>query len=313
MHATHQRTLKNQVETRGVGLHSGAQVRLRLRPAAAGTGIRFVRTDLSAPVELPATVANIVDTRFATTLGTRVGGEMVKVGTVEHLLSAMAGLGVDNAYVDVDGPEVPVLDGSAAPLVFMIKGAGIRIQKAYKRFLVVRRPIEVREGEGFARIAPSRSFKVSCSIDFEHPLIGRQSLDFEFSDRAYHREISKARTFGFLNEIEALKAAGLARGGSLDNAIVVDRFSILNSGGLRFPDEFVRHKVLDSIGDLALLGMPVIGHLKTHRPGHALNHRLTETLLASPSAFEILEVREEAELGRLGLRLPTLAFGADAL
>jgi UDP-3-O-[3-hydroxymyristoyl] N-acetylglucosamine deacetylase len=308
MPSLNQRTLKRRVETSGVGLHSGAQVTVAIGPAPAGTGIVFVRTDTPLRVEIPARVENVVDTRYATTLGREIDGERVTVGTVEHLLSALAGLGVDNARVEIDGPEVPILDGSAAPFVFMIKGAGIRCQEAFKRLLVVRRPVKVRDGVRWARLVPARTFQVTCAIDFDHPLIGRQEMRFTFSDRAYHREVCRARTFGFLSEVEALKAAGLAQGGSLENAVVIDRFSILNSEGLRFPNEFVRHKVLDAIGDLALLGMPVIGHLESHRSGHALNHRLSEALLSDPEAYEILEGGRAAEAGRLGIRLPALGL-----
>lgn len=308
MPSLHQRTPRERVEISGVGLHSGQRVLLSISPAAPNSGLIFIRTDLPGKIEIPARVENVVDTRFATTLGRTVDGQTATVGTVEHLLSALIGLGIDNARIEVDGPEVPILDGSAAPFVFLLRNGGIRQQREFKRFLMVRRPVEVRDGEKRARLSPSRAFKVTCSIDFDHPLIGRQALRFEFSDRDYHREISRARTFGFLAEVEALKAAGLAQGGSLENAVVIDRFSILNTGGLRFPNEFVRHKVLDSLGDLALLGMPVIGHLESHRSGHALNHRLSEALLADPSAYEILEVREPAEVGKLGVRLPALGL-----
>ncbi|MDF1565564.1 MAG: UDP-3-O-acyl-N-acetylglucosamine deacetylase [Deltaproteobacteria bacterium] len=308
MPSHHQRTLQKRVEISGVGLHSGEQVHLSVSPAAANTGLVFVRTDLGKRVEIPARVENVVDTRFATTLGRTVDGVSATVGTVEHLLSAFAGLGIDNARIELDGPEIPILDGSAAPFVFLLRGAGVRQQRALKRFLVVRKTVEVSEEGKLARLSPARGFRVTCSIDFDHPLVGRQKLRFDFSDRDYHREICRARTFGFLAEVEALKAAGLAQGGSLANAVVIDRFSILNREGLRFPDEFVRHKVLDSLGDLALLGMPVIGHLESHRSGHALNHKLSAALLADPSAFEILEVREPADVGRLGVRLPALGL-----
>ncbi len=308
MPSLHQRTLRRRVETSGVGLHSGQQVRLKISPSAPGTGLVFLRSDLPGKVEIPALVENVVDTRFATSLGRTVNGRTHTIGTVEHLLSALAGLGIDNARIEVDGPEVPILDGSAAPFVFMLKGGGIRQQRAFKRFLLLRKAVEVRDGVKRARLSPARTFRITCSIDFDHPLVGRQKLRFEFSDRDYHREISRARTFGFLAEVEALKAAGLARGGSLDNAVVIDRFSILNTEGLRFPNEFIRHKVLDTIGDLALLGMPVIGHLESHRSGHALNHQLSEALLADPSAFEVLEVREPSEIGRLGVRLPVFGL-----
>ena len=302
-----QRTLQRTVGTQGIGLHSGRTINLTISPAPAGTGVVFVRTDLEPAVVVPARTENVVDTALATTLGVQVGGRTVRVGTVEHLLSALYGMGIDNARVEVDGPEVPVMDGSAGPFLFMLKGAGVEVQKHFKRFLVVRHPVEVAEGEKIARLVPARTFGISCTIDFDHPLIRSQILRFDFSDRTYHREIGRARTFGFLRDVERMKAAGLGLGGSLDNAIIVDDFSILNPDGLRFPDEFVRHKILDAIGDLALIGMPVIGHLTAVKSGHALNHRLTTALLADESAFEVIEVREEEDLGGLDVVLPAFA------
>ena len=201
MPSLHQRTLQRRVEISGVGLHSGQQVRLSISPAAPGSGLIFQRSDLPGKVEIPARVENVVDTRFATTLGVTEEGQTFTIGTVEHLLSALAGLGIDNARIEVDGPEVPILDGSAAPFVFTLRGGGIRQQSAFKRFLMLRRTVEVRDGEKHARLSPSRTFRITCSIDFDHPLIGRQKLRFEFSDRDYHREISRARTFGFLAEV----------------------------------------------------------------------------------------------------------------
>lgn len=307
MHRLYQRTIGKAAGTTGLGLHSGAKVRLTLKPAPAGSGITFVRTDLTPEVEIPASAENVVDTSLATTLGVDFGGKQVRVGTVEHLMSALAGLGIDNVRVEVDGPEVPIMDGSAAPFVFMLSGAGVTQQRALKRFMIVRRPVEVGDGDKVARLTPARGFGITCTIDFAHPLIRKQKYRFDFSDRAYHREVSRARTFGFLKDVEALKAAGLAKGGSLDNAIVVDEFNILNNDGLRFADEFVRHKVLDSIGDMALVGMPIIGHLTQHKSGHALNHELITELLANAANYEVVEVREEEELGRLDVRIP--AFG----
>lgn len=302
-----QRTLRRTVGTQGLGLHSGRTVNLTISPAPPDTGVVFVRTDLTPEVTIPARTEHVVDTALATTLGIDVGGERVVVSTVEHLLSALYGMGIDNARVEVDGPEVPVMDGSAAPFLFMLKGGGIEVQRHFKRFLVVRRPVEVEDGDKRARLVPARSFGITCTIDFQHPLIRSQTLRFDFSDRAYHREIGRARTFGFLQDVERMKAMGLGLGGSLDNAIVVDDFSILNPDGLRFPDEFVRHKILDAVGDLALVGMPVIGHLTAVKSGHALNHRLTTALLADPEAYEVVEVREEEELGRLDLVVPAFA------
>jgi UDP-3-O-[3-hydroxymyristoyl] N-acetylglucosamine deacetylase len=301
-----ERTLASPVSCTGVGLHSGASVRLMLRPAPAGTGIVFARTDLSPVVEIPARPEYVVDTAFATTLGL----DGVQVGTVEHLMAALSGMGVDNARVEIDGPEIPVMDGSAAPFIYLIRTAGIAIQRRFKRFLVVRRPLEVREGDKRARIVPSSQLAVSCTIDFNHPLIKDQSLHVELSDRVFYRDIARARTFGFLKDVETLKSRGLARGGSLDNAIVVDEFSVLNAEGLRFPDEFVRHKILDIIGDLALCRMPVIGHFVSYKSGHSLNQRLVSRLnqqAIETGAAEVVEVREKRQLEKLSIAMP--AFG----
>lgn len=301
MRELNQRTLKAPVSCQGIGLHSGERVQLTLRPAAAGTGIVFVRTDLTPAVEIPAAPERVVDTSFATTLGI---GE-VRVGTVEHLLAALSGLGVDNARVELTGPEVPIMDGSAAPFVYLIRTAGIELQRRFKRFLVVRKPIEVVDGDKRAQIAPAPQFSISCTIDFDHPLISDQQIEIQMSDRIFYREICRARTFGFLRDVESLKRMGLARGGSLDNAIVVDDFNILNPEGLRYSDEFVRHKILDVIGDLALCGMPVIGRFTSIKSGHALNQRLLRKLLQEPGAAEIVEVRERKQLERLAILPPS--------
>jgi UDP-3-O-[3-hydroxymyristoyl] N-acetylglucosamine deacetylase len=280
-----QRTISEPVTCQGVGLHSGAPVTLTLRPAPAHHGILFVRTDTARPVSIPALSEYVVDTSLATTLG-RDG---VKVGTVEHLLSALAGLGIDNVRVEVDGPEVPVMDGSAAHFVQMIQGVGVRELEERRSYLVIKKPVSVVDGDKEATLAPARRFRVSCTIDFTHPLISSQSYELDLSDRGFSGEISRARTFGFLRDVEMLKKLGLARGGSLENAIVVDESTILNPDGLRFPDEFVRHKILDAIGDVSLFGRPVIGHLKVFKTGHALNHKLVQKVLADPSCYEIVQ------------------------
>jgi UDP-3-O-[3-hydroxymyristoyl] N-acetylglucosamine deacetylase len=288
-----QRTIAEPVSCQGVGLHSGVPVNLTLRPAPANHGIVFVRTDTPSRVSIPALTDHVVDTSLATTLG-RDG---VKVGTVEHLLSALAGLGIDNVRVEVDGPEVPVMDGSAAHFVQMVTGAGVRELDERRSYLVIRKPVTVSDGDKEATLSPARRFRVSCTIDFTHPLISSQSFELEMSDRGFSGEISRARTFGFLRDVEKLKKLGLARGGSLDNAIVVDESSILNPDGLRFPDEFVRHKILDAIGDVSLFGRPVIGHLKVFKTGHALNHKLVQKVLSDPSCYEIVQGRpSDAEL-----------------
>jgi UDP-3-O-[3-hydroxymyristoyl] N-acetylglucosamine deacetylase len=296
-----QRTLKAPVSCQGVGLHSGTRVEMTLRPAPADSGVVFVRTDLSPAVDIPARSENVVDTSFATTLG-RDG---VRVGTVEHLLAALSGLGIDNVRVELTGPEVPIMDGSAAPFVYLIRTAGIDLQRKFKRFLVVRKTLEVSEGGKRAQISPAAQFGISCTIDFDHPLISDQKLEVQMSDRVFYREISRARTFGFLRDVETMKRMGLALGGSLENAIVVDDFNILNPEGLRYADEFVRHKILDIIGDLALCGMPVIGHFSSVKSGHALNQRLLRRLVSEPGAAEIVAVRERKQLERMAILPPS--------
>jgi len=297
-----QRTLSGPIGCNGVGLHSGASVNITLLPAPADHGIVFVRTDLPRRTEIPAVARYVVNTELATTLG-RDGSE---VATVEHLLAAMSGLGIDNARIELDGPEVPIMDGSAAPFAYLIRSAGVRVLDAPKSFVVIKKRVSVRESEKTASLDPCDRFKISCRIDFRHPLISNQAFQMEFSDRTFAREIARARTFGFLRDVETLKREGLARGGSLENAIVVDEYSILNPDGLRFPDEFVRHKVLDAMGDVALFGCPVIGHLRVHKSGHALNHRLVEKVLSDPASFVVARARKR-DVERLDLRLPDLA------
>lgn len=302
-----QRTLRTSITCTGVGLHSGARVNLTLRPAPAGTGIVFVRTDVPRRVEIRAAASSVVDTRLATTLG----AEDVRVGTVEHLMAALFGLGIDNCRVELDGPEVPIMDGSAGPFVYLVQSAGIELQRAPRRFLVIRRPVTVEEGDKRAALLPAPQFSIAFSIEFDHPLIEAQAFRMVFSDRFFHREIARARTFGFLREVEQLKAMGLARGGSLENAVVIDEFNVVNEGGLRFPDEFVRHKVLDSLGDLAMIGMPVIGHLEAHKSGHMLNHRLVTQVLADPASHEVVQIEGEKELSDLAIRVPELVLGLE--
>ncbi|MFL5320074.1 MAG: UDP-3-O-acyl-N-acetylglucosamine deacetylase [Myxococcaceae bacterium] len=297
-----QRTIEAPVSCQGVGLHSGAPVNLTLRPAPENSGIVFVRTDLEKPVAIPAHSQYVVDTSLATT----IGKDGAKVSTVEHLMSALCGLGIDNLRVEVDGPEVPIMDGSAAPFVYLVRSAGIRVQDEPKSFVVIKKTVTVTDGDKEATFSPANRFKVDCTIDFKHPLISDQAYQMEFSDRTFAREISRARTFGFLRDVEMLKKMGLARGGSLDNAIVVDEFSILNPDGLRFPDEFVRHKVLDALGDVSLFGKPVIGHLKAYKGGHALNHKLVQKVLSDKTNFQVVRARKR-DVERLDLRLPDLA------
>lgn len=299
MSSYNQRTIQQPIHCQGVGLHSGVPVNVTLLPAPANTGVAFVRTDLSRPVVIPALSENVVDTALATSLGK----DGVKVGTVEHLLAALAGLGIDNVRIEIDGPEVPIMDGSAAPFTYLIRNAGFRVQDEPKSFVVIKKPVTVVDGDKEASLSPSNRFRIDCTIDFKHPLISDQNFEMDFSDRNFHREISRARTFGFLRDVEMLKKMGLARGGSLDNAIVVDEFSILNPDGLRFPDEFVRHKALDALGDVSLFGRPVIGHLRVFKSGHALNHKLVQKVLSDAANYVIVKAgRREVE--RYDLRLP---------
>jgi UDP-3-O-[3-hydroxymyristoyl] N-acetylglucosamine deacetylase len=288
-----QRTLKNVIRATGVGLHTGDKVYLTLRPAAGDTGIVFRRIDLPQPVEIRACPENVTDTRLSTT----VESNGTRVSTIEHLMSAFAGLGIDNAYVDLTAAEVPIMDGSAGPFVFLIQSAGIAEQTAPKRFIRIKRKVEVREGEKWARFEPFEGFKVSFQIDFNHPTFRntRQQAIVDFSTTSFVKEISRARTFGFMAEVEALRAAGLARGGGLDNAVVLDDYRILNDDGLRYEDEFVKHKVLDAIGDLYLLGRPLIGSFSAHKSGHALNNKLLQKLVAEKEAWELMTYQENEE------------------
>lgn len=279
-----QRTLKNVIRATGVGLHTGNKVYLTLRPAAADTGILFRRVDLPQPVEICACPDNVGDTRLSTTL---VKGE-VSISTVEHLLSTFAGLGIDNAYVDVSAPEVPIMDGSAGPFVFLIQSAGIEEQNRPKRFIRIKRRVAVEDGDKRAVFEPYKRFKVDFSIDFNHPaFVSRlQKASVDLSTTSFIKEVSRARTFGFLRDIETLRQNNLALGGSLDNAVVVDDYRVLNEEGLRYQDEFVKHKILDAIGDLYLLGHSLIGAFRGHKSSHALNNRLLRALLADETAWE---------------------------
>lgn len=283
-----QRTLQLKTSVEGVGLHSGKPVRLTLLPAPVDTGVVFVRTDLPHTVEIPARSEFVVDTQLNTTLG-RDGA---RIGTVEHLMAAIYGLGVDNVRVELDGPEVPILDGSAAPFARLIDEAGVRVQRAPRKVAVVRRAVTITDGDKEVRLTPAPAFSIHCGIDFRHPLITEQRFGVEVNPRTFIREIARARTFGFVHEVEYLRSRGLALGGSLDNAIVVDEFHILNPDGLRFPDEFVRHKILDAIGDLALVGMPIIGSLHAYKTGHALNQKLVQRLLTEPGLIEVVTQAE---------------------
>ena len=288
-----QRTLKSLIRASGVGLHSGVKVTMALRPAAPDTGIVFRRVDLPQPVEIRADALLVGDTRMCSCL--EVDG--VKVGTVEHLMSAFAGLGIDNAYVDLDAAEVPILDGSAAPFVFLIQSAGIEEQPAAKKFIRVTRPIEVRDGDKWARFEPYDGYKLTFSIIFNHPAIDKsaQSVSVDFAEQSYTREVARARTFGFMQDVEMLRENGLALGGGLENAIVLDEYRVLNSDGLRYGDEFVKHKVLDAIGDLYLLGHPLLAAFTAHKSGHALNNMLARQLLQERESWEWATFEDQSQ------------------
>ncbi len=287
-----QRTLRNTIRATGIGLHTGEKVYLTLRPAPVDAGIVFRRTDLDPMVDIPARADNVGDTTLSTTL---VKGD-VRVSTVEHLLSAMAGLGIDNAVVELSAPEVPIMDGSAGPFVFLIQSAGIEEQNAAKKFIRIKQPVTVEDGDKKASFLPFNGFKVSFSIDFDHPVFRGRTVDavIDFSSTSFVKEISRARTFGFMHEIEYLRSKGLARGGSVDNAIVVDEYRILNEDGLRYEDEFVKHKVLDAIGDLYLLGNSLIGEFKASKSGHALNNASIRALMAQEDAWEVVTFEDES-------------------
>lgn len=286
-----QQTIKKAISFSGVGLHTGRHVNVRVLPADEDTGIVFVRKDIPGSIPIKAEALNVIATSYSTTLGI---DKSITVSTVEHLLAAFYGLGVDNAAVELDGPEVPILDGSALNFIEMIEDAGLDELESPGRILVVKRPVKVSDGEKYAILLPSEGtdLRIDYSIDFSHPFLEKQSFAAVFSRDSFKSEVGGARTFGFLKDVEMLKANGLARGGSLDNAIVIGDNEILNEGGLRYPDEFVRHKVLDLLGDVSLVGAPIAGHLIAHRSGHALNFKLVRSLLRSPNSWEIRPSRK---------------------
>ncbi len=285
-----QRTLKSLTHAVGVGLHSGQRVEITLRPAAPDTGIVFRRIDLPEPVDIVVAADAVTDTRLASTLSKG----SAKVLTVEHLMSACAGLGVDNLYVDITAEEVPILDGSAASFVFLLQSAGIEMQNAPRRFVRLLKPVDVREGSGptekWARLEPFHGYRLRFEIDFHHPAVDStgQRVDFDLSVNSYTRDIARARTFGFTKDVEMMRANGLALGGGLDNAIVMDDYKVLNSDGLRYDDEFVKHKILDAMGDLYLIGKPILGSYSAFRSGHALNNRLLRELLSQKDAWDVV-------------------------
>lgn len=296
-----QRTIKNVTRATGVGLHTGDKVTLTLRPAAPDTGIVFRRIDLPGSPEIKVHPQLVCDTRLCSAL--ELNG--ARVATVEHLMSALAGLGVDNIYLDLDASEVPIMDGSAGPFVFLLQQAGVVEQPAPKKFIRIKRAVEARDGDKWVRFEPYFGFKVDFTIEFAHPVFEHsgQTVKIDFADNSYIKEVSRARTFGFMHEVEALRSMGLARGGSLDNAIVLDEYRVLNADGLRYDDEFAKHKVLDAIGDLYILGHPLIGAFTAYKSGHAMNNQLLRNLLADPEAWEYATF-EHAEEAPSGFRNP---------
>jgi UDP-3-O-[3-hydroxymyristoyl] N-acetylglucosamine deacetylase len=294
-----QRTLQSLTRAVGVGLHSGQKVELTLRPAAPDTGLVFRRIDLPQPVDIPVTPESVCDTRMATTISPGGDPGAPKVQTIEHLLSAIAGLGIDNLYIDITADEVPILDGSAASFVFLLQSAGIALQNAPKQFLRVKKPVEIREGEGrslkWARLAPHHGYRLGFEIEFGHPAVDAtgQRVVFDFATGRYKQDIARARTFGFTKDVEMMRSRGLSLGGSMDNAIVVDDYRVLNAEGLRYDDEFVKHKILDAIGDLHVCGKPLLADYTAFKSGHALNNKLLRKLLADETAWEIVTFRDE--------------------
>lgn len=299
-----QTTLKNKATFSGIGLHSGKPVTLTIRPAEAGTGIIFHRTDLVPPVSIEATAKNVVNTRLSTT----IGKQGAVVATIEHLMAALYGCGIDNAHVDIDGPEVPIMDGSAQSFVADISAAGTTTLAKPRTYLVVRKPVTVTDGDKKVTIIPSRYYRISFDMQFAHPVVKSQFRSFKFDAGGFDRDYSAARTFGFLAEVETLKANGLALGGSLDNAVVIGKEDILNPEGLRFDDEFVRHKILDAVGDLALAGFRLIGHVKAVKSGHDLNHRLVTELLSRTDCWRLEERTSRDAAPPFALAVPELVW-----
>lgn len=298
-----QRTIKQEINCRNIGLHSGRKVGMTIKPAGVDEGIVFVRNDLPNKTSIKANFQNVRDTILATTVG--ING--ATVSTVEHLLSAFCGMGVDNAVVEVDAPEIPIMDGSALPFVQLLKDVGTEVQNKCKKLLVIVKPVSVSDGDGKAMFLPSPEFKITYDINFAHPKIGRQTYDMTFSDVAYERDICAARTFGFLKDVEYLQAKGLALGGSLKNAVVLDDQKVINKEGLRCDDEFVKHKILDAIGDLSLLGMPIIGHFIAYKSGHKLNNLLLKELMAHKECWKIVNHvdRNNEDNGLMSLSIPS--------
>jgi UDP-3-O-[3-hydroxymyristoyl] N-acetylglucosamine deacetylase len=299
-----QRTLRDEVSCTGTGLHLGNRVKLTIKPAPAGTGINFIRKDLTGHPVIEARSENVVDTNLCTSIGNNGS----KISTIEHLMAAFFGLGIDNARVELDGPEVPIMDGSSAPFIFLLKSVGIKEQRNLKRFVVIKKPFKIQEGNRSVAVHPTKELKITYTIDFHHPLLKNQTLDLCFSGKDFVQEISRARTFGFLKDIETLREAGLAKGGSLDNAIVIDDFRIINEDGLRYKDEFVRHKILDFLGDLSLLGSPVIGHFVVQKSGHFLTQHMLTELLKSKKSWKTYTFQNPKQCAQNSVKIPV--FGS---
>jgi len=299
-----QRTVAKEISCTGIGLHSGNKVNLTIKPAPSNSGISFERTDISPSCRVNASFDNVVDTNMATT----IGFNGYSVSTVEHIMAAFFGMGIDNALVQIDGGEIPIMDGSSAPFIFLLKNAGVTIQNSHKKFLLVKKSVKVKDGNRSVQLNPSNELKITYKIDFDHPLIKDQSYEITFSKSSFVDEISRARTFGFLRDVQTLRNNGLAKGGSLDNAIVVDDFRVLNEDGLRYKNEFVRHKLLDFIGDLAILGCVPIGHFVVERSGHFMNQKLLRLFMAQESSWEVVRFKNKEESRKKSIKIPS--FGA---
>lgn len=300
----HQRTVDSEISCTGIGLHTGKKITMWIKPLPPHSGIRFSRVDHPGCPVIAARLESVVDTNLATTLGQNG----CVVSTVEHLMSALVGMGIDNAMVALDGPEVPIMDGSAGPFIYLLKQAGITVQKEFKKFFLIKKPLSIESGDRKISVYPSRELKITYEIDFDHPLVSQQAYVLRFSGPAYIREISRARTFGFLRDVETLKTNGFAQGGSLDNAIVLDDYRVLNGDGLRYEDEFVRHKILDLIGDLSLLGMPVIGHFVVNKSGHALNHSFLSELVNRKKCWKVVRFSNQRACEARHISVPTFAL-----
>ena len=299
-----QRTVAEEISCTGIGLHSGKKVRLTIKPAPPNSGITFERVDISPGCSVKASFDNVVETNMATT----IGFNGYSVSTIEHIMAAFFGMGIDNVLVQIDGGEIPIMDGSSAPFIFLLKNAGITIQNNYKTFLLVKKSVKVKDGNRFVYLSPANELKITYKIDFNHPLIKDQTYEISFSQSTFVNEISRARTFGFLRDVQTLRNNGLAKGGSLDNAIVVDEFRVLNEDGLRYKNEFVRHKLLDFIGDLAILGCVPIGHFVVERSGHSLNQKLLKQFMAQEKCWEVIRFKNKEECGKKSIKIPS--FGA---